>query len=245
MQYDFNLPPNGGQVIDVKGRFVKYRSGNSSIRVRMSNGGYVDLLPGQGVWGVDYAGLTVQDRSGANNAGSIIAGDFDFRDDRITGTVDVVDGGKARVITGRAFSGAVAITPNAGQFGTLSLFNPAASPSRVMIEQLVISSNTSGEIGGYIGLSQVPNNQSVVSSPSSKLSGGADSACIFTRNTSVAANPYTGKAVFDNFLVAGQPYTYRLTEPIVLLPGHCLTIAHTVANGALILTAEHFEELIT
>ncbi|MCL6484930.1 MAG: hypothetical protein I4O49_12305, partial [Janthinobacterium lividum] len=103
MQYDFNLSPGGAQNLDVKGRFFKYRSGTGAIRVRASKGGYVDLLPGQGVRGFDFESLTVADRSGANNVGVLIVGDFDFQDDRIAGTVDVVDGGRTRTLAGIAF----------------------------------------------------------------------------------------------------------------------------------------------
>jgi hypothetical protein len=144
MQYDFNLTPGGGMKIDVKGRFFKYRSGTGPIRVRASRGGYVDLMPGQGVNNHDFDSLIISDLSMAINAGIIIAGDFDFRDDRITGTVDVLDGGWDRVVSGRAFSGAVAITPSENHYSTISLFNPESSQSRVMLQQMIVSSNLGG-----------------------------------------------------------------------------------------------------
>lgn len=91
MQYDFTLAAGAAQSFDVVGKFIKYQHGTGMIRVRMSMGEYVDLLPGQGVFSVDYTRFTVTDRSGANNVGALLAGDFDFRDSRISGAVEVND----------------------------------------------------------------------------------------------------------------------------------------------------------
>ena len=91
MQYDFSLTAGGAQSFDVVGKFIKYQYGTGLIRVRMSMGEYVDLMPGQGVFSVDYTRFTVTDRSGAGNNGALLAGDFVFRDSTITGSVEVKD----------------------------------------------------------------------------------------------------------------------------------------------------------
>lgn len=92
MQYDFNLEANGSQFIDVKGRFFKYKNGTGKIRVRNSTGGYIDLLPGQGVNGLNYSSLSITDLTGAQNTGYLLAGDYEFSDSTVTissGTVAV------------------------------------------------------------------------------------------------------------------------------------------------------------
>jgi hypothetical protein len=88
MQYDITLGAYGVQRIEVAGRFFKY-IGVGKIRVTTSKGGSIDLQSGQGVWGEEFNGLTVQDRSGSPNSGVLLAGSYDFRDDTITGRLMV------------------------------------------------------------------------------------------------------------------------------------------------------------
>jgi hypothetical protein len=91
MQYDLNMVPNGSQRVEVSGRFFKYTSGAGKIRVTTNKGAVIDLTVGQGVWGEEYSSLVVQDRSGAGIVGTILAGNYDFRDDTValSGSVNV------------------------------------------------------------------------------------------------------------------------------------------------------------
>jgi hypothetical protein len=97
MQYDLNLAPGAAQRIEASGRFFKYVSGQGKIRVTTSSGGQIDLMPGQGVWGVDFNGLSVQDRTGTGNVGVLVAGAFEFRDDTVNGAVSVTNDAAHRV----------------------------------------------------------------------------------------------------------------------------------------------------
>lgn len=235
MQYDFSVPPNGGQVIDVKGRFIKYRSGNSAIRVRLSSGGYVDLLPGQGVWGVDYTGLTVNDRSGFQNAGTILAGDFDFRDDRITGTVDVVDGGKARTLGDAAMIGFSYQSAVAAKFAGCQLWNPAGSGKNAYVEQ--VSCYSAG--GVAIGIAVLPSTAALatlgVGIVSKRLGGTA--SIMQARNESLAAVTPGAFLLLDK-----SQKSYKFSEPIMLAPGYGLVLINQAAAEELGVTFEIFEE---
>lgn len=238
MQYDFNLPANGGQVIDVKGRFVKYRSGTGPIRVRLSKGGYADLMPGQGIFETAFDSLTVNDRTGAQNIGVILAGDFDFRDDRITGTVDVVDGGKSRTIANQAFMGGAAIVGAAGEYSYVQLLNSSAS-TRVVVKAVVISVVVAQGVGiaGY----STPLT-TLVASAQSKMVGGAASASQLRIKGDVAA---IGAAAFVNpNIVAGAPFVFTFQEPIVLMPGQGLIARGSVVNSFLGCNFEFTEEAI-
>lgn len=215
MQYDFNLPPGGALNLDVKGRFFKYRSGTGPIRVRASKGGYVDLLPGQGVWSLDYDSLNVQDRSGGNNAGVLIAGDFDFHDDRIVGTVEVVDGGRARTLAGLAyFAYGSMSTSTAGKRANVILWNPIGSGKSVTVKSAIVSSNTAQ----FIGVLQAPSQLGALQSNSkSKKVGGADGV-LEVRGLEQAAFinsfNFTGANVGAN-----GSFIIKLEEPIFLAPG--------------------------
>jgi hypothetical protein len=239
MQYDFNVPANGGQVIDVKGKFFKYKSGTGLIRVRINKGGYVDLLPGQGVWGVDFDTLTMQDRSGAGNAGAILAGEFDFHDDRIAGTVDVVDGGKARTLSGAAYCGGTAVISAAAQFSAVQLYNPSAT-KRLIIKALALSVTNSQQLSvfGYA----TPLTGAPQSAASKLIGGGAASVGELRTQSLVAA--LSLPALIGPYITTNVPFIYVFQEPVVLLQGQGMVIQGSTPNTYCGATFEYIEETI-
>ena len=236
MQFDFNVGPNQSQHIDVVGTFVKYKGGAGTIRVRLNGGGYIDLLPGQGVNGVSFTSIDIQDRTGAQNVGTILAGIYDFRDDRITGTVDVVDGGKARTLANMAFVAGVGLVGQGGLYSTAQLWNPAGSGKNIVVE---VFEMTSPE-GGYIAweFTSAPL-ATFVDNGRSKKPAGAPSASQTRRESKGAAvNGSIGV-----FITAGNNLIQkRYIEPIVLPPGYGLNVGHTAANSGLTVYFEYFEE---
>lgn len=223
--------------LDVKGKFFKYRSGTGAIRVRASKGGYVDLLPGQGVRGLDFESLTVADRSGANNAGVLIVGDFDFQDDRIAGTVDVVDGGRTRTIQGQAFMGYAGVTSAAGQYSTSQLWNPAGSGKRLVVEQIAINCDNSAPVVISNGTVQCLSKRT---NGLSKRLGYANGKgeCRYESRATRQVDGYV--AVFCQ---AGSTVNFKPTEPFVIEPGAGLEVFF---SGAIVATVtasyEWFEE---
>ncbi|MGK5038668.1 hypothetical protein [Janthinobacterium sp. LB3P118] len=236
MQYDFNLPPGGALNLDVKGRFFKYRSGTGAIRVRASKGGYVDLLPGQGVWSLDFESLNVQDRSGVQNTGVLIAGDFDFHDDRITGTVDIMDGGRTRTLANTAFLADTAISPGAS-FATLQLWNPVGSGKNVMLEQMTISVDAGTSISMWD--STAPK-LTPGQNPSPKLLGGATGvARTFMDNPGAA---YSGVRNGSVNCQANGTFVFPMREPIVIPPGRGFVVQSGTITTILRCMFEFFEE---
>jgi hypothetical protein len=225
MQYDFNLGPNTSTTMEVAGKFFKYKSGAGVIRVRTSKGGVVDLLPGQGVWNIDYTSLTIADRSGAQNAGVILAGDFDFHDDRITGTVDVVDGGKARTLANMAFMGNMYQPGLASNFSAVELYNPPGSGKNLVIEQIgITSSNGAGGFGISL-LSGILPAQTPGPFAKSKLTGGADSVARLYSCVN-AAQQGSGLCGVD---VAVK--NFKFTEPLVVVPGWGVVVTNVTPAG--------------
>lgn len=147
MQYDLQLTANGSQRIEAEGTFFKYRSGVGMIRVTTSKGAVFDLMPGQGVSGLQFSALTIQDRSSAINTGVMLAGNFKFEDDTIngvmvvTGKVSTVDSSNDISTAGKAFM-ALQSAPNADPTSNDNLVifsNPVGSVKNIFIDRIITS----------------------------------------------------------------------------------------------------------
>ncbi|PJJ17819.1 hypothetical protein CLU90_0999 [Janthinobacterium sp. 67] len=232
MQYDFNLPGNGGQVIDVKGRFVKYRSGTGYIRVRLSNGGYADLLPGQGIFNIAFDSLTIIDRTGLANAGTILAGDFDFRDDRIYGDVNVIDNSKGKVIAGSTFYRLRAVGGIAANYSFVQLFNPLTSGVNISLNRIMLSS----DVTNLIGMTQTGAEAGASLAPANKCIGMADG--LLKCNGGNVPGPAGGTAI-GSFLISANLYTeVAIRDPIVLLPGRGVSFQTGSLNAGIYVSVD-------
>ncbi|WP_317205563.1 hypothetical protein [Janthinobacterium sp.] len=236
MQFDLQLAANGAQRIEVDGRFFKYKSGTGLIRVTTSKGEVVDLMPGQGVWNTQFSSLTVTDRTGAANAGVLMAGNIDFRDDRITGTVDVVDGGKARTLAGIAFGCSGYQLSVAGEVAHVEIWNPPGSGKNLIINTAVMASGTVGQLAGvslYNAVLAVPANPA----QNKKCGGGPGVASSFTKSQ---ATQITNTAIWS----MSSGVIYKPTEPIVVAQGWGLLFTGQSIAASLLVTAEYFEDPI-
>lgn len=240
MQYDFALTPLGGQIINAKGRFFKYRAGNGLIRVKLTDGGVIDLLPGQGVSNRNFESIEIVDKSGAANSGTILAGDFDFRDERITGTVDVVDGGKFRTKAQIAYGSSVRNGNVAAQFSNVQLWNPVGSGRNLVVEAIGVVSALGGTIAVVIPMSAALLN--LRGTPASKLVlAGATASVAQTRyeNTGVANN---ADATLHFAMAANSNVPKNFAEPMVITPGNGLNVAALTANIDIGANFEYYEE---
>lgn len=242
MQYDFNLAANTGMSIDVAGKFFKYKSGNGVIRVRTSKGGVVDLLPGQGVWNSEFTSLTITDRSGLPNAGIVLAGDFDFHDDRISGTVDVVDGSRTRTDQNRAFVAYVngAVAGGSGAYAHQQLYNPVGSGKNLVVERVIVSSPVANTIrinkGGAILAQPAPDQAQ------SKKLGGASG--VGQGRYEPASQAIQGTTMYNIFCPANTPVTIQFTEPVLVPPGWGLNVVAGVVESSMPTNFEYYEEPI-
>lgn len=237
MQFDFNVAANGAQFIDVAGKFFKYKSGIGAIRVRNSTGGYVDILPGQGVSGLEFSSLSVTDISGAANKGVLLAGAYEFRDDRISGDVNVIDNSKAVSESGMVFYDGQGVAAVVGQTSYVELFNPVASGKKIAISSYEITTDVSGWVALGKYLTDTNNGSKFMTS---KLFGSA--AGIGKLNCGTNAVPLVNTADgFVRMLTANSPFVRQLREPIVLKPGFGYLIQAGTINAALTVAFETTE----
>jgi hypothetical protein len=236
MQYDFNLAPNTGQQIDVAGKFFKYKSGNGVIRVRTSKGGVVDLLPGQGVWNTEFTSLTITDKSGLQNAGVILAGAFDFHDDRISGTVEVISAEKNRVMAGNCYSGAIGCAPTPGVQSMVQLWNPIGSGVNVFLNRIILGGTAAGE--WYVRTTNTPLANVNAGSFENKKAGSLPSKA----ERRFEARTTLGGTIFDVFLDLNKPFDMVITEPLMVPPGRGVLVYPDAANVLSLGNFQFYEE---
>jgi len=239
MQYDFNLTPNGSQVLEVAGSYFRYKGGLGAIRVTPSSGDAVELLPGQGMENVKFDRLIVKDLSGAANAGAVLAGSGNWRDERITGSVEVIDGGKNRTVANQAFMATTYCGGQAGNTAQIQLWNPALSGKRVIVARVTRGSATAGTVAvGITAVALVTKDKNA----QSKLSGGAASVAELRVESKVGASGLA--ALTSNVVQAGVDLQFQFLEPVVLLPGYGLVLSASTLAADVLGAFEFFEEAI-
>lgn len=226
MQFDFNLQANQNQHIDVSGTFLKYINGNGKIRVRLNGGGYIDLLPGQGVANVKFNNVDVQDRSGLMNAGTILAGTYDFRDDNVYGTVALRDNSQDLVTANKAFmANSFTAQVDATHPRVMFLMNPANSGKIVKIRTFRYSAPGGLPPSGFkvrigVAFAIVGTDKAV-----SKFAGGASSTTV------VSSEGVLETALTHPVLIDIKPTLasdkFELRDPIVLPPGMAFMVHNT------------------
>ncbi len=236
--YDFNLSAGGPQYLPASGAFYRVIASTGPVSIKESGGGTVGpISAGQGMRNRDFVSLVITDASGAPNKGTLIVADSDFVDDRITGEVSTIDGGKARSLAGNAFGGYGYQAGGAGVQSQVQAWNKAGSGKNIILNELTVLS--SAATGVQLGLTNAPFG-TWLGVGRTKRAGGVDSAAVEIRANSGA----WGGAVMRTFgIQASTSASYRPTEPLVIPPGFGLVACTTNANVDLGLSFDWWEEL--
>lgn len=248
--YDITIAPNTTRQLDAPGSYFYYYTGNaggadSTITMRgLSSGLRIVLKPGQAFRlprGESETSWVLTNFSNtATILGTVIVGDGDITDNRITGSVEVIDGGKARTFSNSAFMSLLTLGATVGQISHLQIFNPIASGKNVIIESLIFNSVSAAAIllrGYATPLTGLYGNGK------SKKIGAPDSAAELRTQHNAAILP-TSNSLFGIDLAASATLERKLSEPIILLPGNGLVIVPTSANVGLNANTEWYEENI-
>ena len=232
--YNFTLAANATQNLDVPGDYLKVIAATGAIRVRTVEGWMKDLLPGQGVKGLNFQRLILEDRSGAANVGTIAVGigADSIVDDRVTGSVEVIDTGKTLTANGRTFFGTRSQAASAGVFSFVQLWNPVGSGVRLSIRRLAISSDVNG--GMPLFIAPVDINAADTTKLANKLLNAAPSVVMAkiatdANTTGNAAWLLNGVATFS--LVANAQFEVPIRDPIVINPGIGIAVRSPLANS--------------
>lgn len=226
---------------------IYYESGVDSagalarIRVRSPDGSAVDLemKPGrQASWPLPIAGVVIESLTGNSITGKISIGNGDVKDSSVVGSVEVIDGGKARTTANAANSHWTLVGGTAGQLSAVQLWNPVGSGRKIIVEKVTMASTIST---GFVHAAHNAALATIDPVPAqSKLLGATSVAAGQPRKGTEAARLGVDFALSNAAVNTGV--VYQPPEPIVLLPGwgHCIW-GNTV-NSDVSVTWDWFEE---
>jgi hypothetical protein len=245
--YDIQLGPAGSnnstQIIEATAQICDFLSSGSAfdqIEVRPNfMQGVATLKLGQGFdFGQPVDRWLVVNKGATPVNGTVMLSTAGFRNFRISGDVNVLDGGKSRTLSGAAFAGYGSIGAVAGQYCRVQLWNPATNPNRLVVENVTVLANGSmlAAVIQFNG-SQLA---TAIGAGISKKSGGANSAA--TINTDTTATQLVLPALIG--MAEQNPGTqgFKFAEPVVVTPGNGLLVYSSTLNTTMGASFEWYEE---
>lgn len=250
--YDIAIAP--GQVRDIfcQGSYVYFYSGSAggadaTITVNQdSRGQRVLLQPGQayrmpgGDAGTRW--LIGNHRGEGTIAGRLVIGQGELTDNRVTGSVEVIDGGKARTLTNSAFMGRVGHNGGVGNFAELQLRNPEGSGKNLFVSQIMIATFKLAAISVRSFSAELAN----IAAPAPSKDAGAAASTAQLRFQSSAALSFevVGQQYFGADVAAGSLSPIRFSEPLLIRPGRGVLVSSNVTDNATTMNIEYIEEAL-
>jgi len=247
--YDIAIPPNTGRQIDVQADYIYFRTGTAGggdttvVFQPLAGGESVYLQPGQAykmpaaMRGKNVSWVLRNLKGEGTIIGVLLMGEGEFQDNRVSGSVEVIDGGKARSLAGIACIGMVTSNAQAGNISHVQLWNPADSTKNLIIEQVLSVSGvtpgiwhavTNGEIGP------------VAAAITAKRIGTGYSGKAQLRQ--VKSVSQLGQLITLINSPVGVTGSFKPNEPIVLPPGFGYLLFPQAAAADITATFEWYED---
>ncbi|VTU20785.1 hypothetical protein SRS16CHR_02713 [Variovorax sp. SRS16] len=184
---------------------------------------------------------TIQITSATAQSIRVFIGSGDAGTRRISSTVQVVNGERARSVAGGAYAWRPNVSAVAGQVDIAQLWNPAGSGKRLIVDAMLLS--TSIATGLAFWLNALPLTTVATGQPQNMLSGGPAIVGTQARYENDPALPvvafhggYTSQA--------NVAFAVPMVRPFVVLPGCGLLIATEQQNCVLAGLVQFFEEAL-
>jgi hypothetical protein len=249
--YDIGIEPGGVHTINVQAEYIYFRTGtagggDTTVVFQPNAGGEsVYLQPGQAykmpaaMRGKNVTWVLRNLKGEGRIAGVILMGEGEFQDNRVSGSVEVIDGGKARTMANTAFMMMAFSAANPAAYSMAQLWNPIASGKNLIVEQLVCSSSGTAASGIFARFNSAPLAGGSSKAGTSKKAFGAP-AIGMAQSFQVTPIPATTS---DNFLTLDKNNkAIKFSEPLCLPPGTGLFLFNLTVNEDLTATFEWFEE---
>jgi len=230
-------------------RFYELLSGGGidpRIRVESMGGGWgVVLRPGQGfrLPAEEAAGVVVTNLSGTAMAGTLKLGprDWAFEDQRLTGTVAVVDSNFALTQAGMAFSPYYFQVSAAGVLAHIQLLNPAASGRTIEIQALETGVSSATGVSVLLTTGLTLTSSAGVSANQNKAVSGASNGVLDVRFQNNATVLQSTRSIWGPTFAAAGSLEKQLKAPIILLPGDGVLFIASAAAVNLVAGAQTVE----
>lgn len=237
--------PAGGRIVNALATFFRYEEAAAeqvqTIRVRADGqdlgefevGDSVELPTAAKSWEIAPQSGTL--------VGYVRVGMGRVSSQRLTGMVQVIDGGRQRTLNGSAVAGRDSATAAAGNVPFVQLWNPTGSGRRAVIKSMVASVSAAGDVfAGFVTAQLTPG-----ALMRQKLSSGT------WGQTRIQVGAYgTGVWTANILSIWQQPVSpsiaapIKFDEPIVVEPGAGFALALQLDGGVLRATFEAVEEVI-
>lgn len=253
--FDINLEPGKVRLIDVQADYIYYLSGSAggmdaTIQFRPESGGEtVYLKPGQayklsseGRMGNRWSMINLKGE--ATIIGQVLMGQGEFSDNRISGSVEVVDGGKARTIAGVTFMQCIAVGPVAGQLAFAQLWNPVGSNRRLVVASVFAATGTTGPNGIVLSYAtQALAN--FIANCQAKRPGAANSIAQARSVNSATTSVVAGQSMYREPGPNGAMLGRVFDEPLVVDPGYGLLVYTDDPGASVSANVEFIEEVMS
>lgn len=241
--YQFTVPAGGAFALQAIGSYFKVQAATGQVEVRGDTFGTVGvLLPGQGMRGSAFGRLEFRDLSGSANMVTVLIAGSDFVDDRISGSVEIIDGGRTRTMAGEAFTAfgqhQVSVAANRP---IVQLWNPPGSGRNAFIKSAIYSSNTAQ----FVGITPAPVQLGALFGQAKAKSQSKPDGATQVRNVQQAAYPGSPN-LFSGYIQANGVLQLTMQEPLMIAPGEGLGVfgADTSLNNLLTVCFELVEEAV-
>lgn len=257
--YDISIAP--GQIRDIfcNGSYVYFYAGSAggadaTITVNQdSRGQRVLLQPGQayrmsgGDTGTRW--LIGNLRGEGTIVGRLVIGSGELTDNRVTGSVEVVDGGKNRSMAGAAWIAQHGVaTPVAGKYASGAIFNPAGSGTNLILKSIytqgpvAVACNASWKPGGLSAPITDGGMKPQSKSASVAASAPNSHAAVLQYDSTTLSNPVSANVMFQLYFTANARDQITFSEPLVIAPGTALQMTANSPAVAFGLGYDWFEE---
>lgn len=243
--YDITIAANTTRQLDAPGSYFYFYTGSaggadSTITLRgLSSGLRITLKPGQAfrlpAGQSETSWVLTNSANVATIIGSVIVGDGDITDNRVTGSVEVIDGGKNRTNADSAFL-AYGSQVAGTNIAHVQLWNPVGSGKNLMVSQISVSSPTAA-------IPQFGTNTTALATlgtnPRSKKNMVTPSVAQMRMQAAATALETSAMA----FMLPNNQ-AYKFAEPITITPGYGLVIRQNTNNYDLVAGLEFYEEAV-
>lgn len=245
--YPFSVAIGATLSINSQSTFVYYESASAggsdtSVKIKTDTGSEFILKVGQGArMDKSFKSLYLSNNLGQGTIiGNLVLSEGDFVDHRVVGTVDVVDGGKSRTLSGVAFLAYSNMAAAGSNIAHNQLWNPVGSTKNLIVESILVSTQTAQAFRLSRYNVALP---SVSGTPQSKCVDGlaASAGVLLGHGTSLVQ---LGTILQTIYLQANVPLKVEYKEPIVVPPGTGFMTVVSASGTDLPTNFEYYEEKV-